>query len=403
MAKVLRDAASGVGKAATGTADRATGAAKSAGSTAKKTAEQASPGDLLRQSAQNLAGTLAQRAVSGLSGGVSGAAERLNEYAEGQGGNLLAALTGVEKLSEGASPMRAALSAGVSKVGQSFKDTVSSAKDALTGGGGKGGKGKKLKLANIVEHIDIGAEVELVYDQWTQFAEFPKFMKKLEQVEQVADEKLSWTGRVFWSRRIWESTILEQVPFERIVWRSKGAKGYIDGAVTFHELGPHFTRVLVVLEYHPQGVFEKTANIWRAAGRRCRLELKHFERYVMTEAVLSPDDVVGWHGEIRDGEVVEDDETARRREEEESAEDEGAEEETGEDEEAAEDEGEEENGGEEDELDEEEDEDEDGETEEDSAEDDTADEAEPEPVRRPGARRRTAAPRRSRERRGART
>jgi uncharacterized membrane protein len=398
MAKVLRDTASGVGKAATGTAGRATGAAKSAGSAARKTADQANPGDLLRQSVQNLAGTLAQRAVSGLSGGVSGAAGRLNDYAEGQGGgNLLAALTGVEKLSEGASPMRATMSAGMSKLGQSVKNTVSSAKDALTGGGGKGGKGKKLKLANIVEHIDIGAEVELVYDQWTQFAEFPKFTKKVEQVEQVADEKLSWTGRVFWSRRTWESTILEQVPFERIVWRSKGAKGYIDGAVTFHELGPKFTRVLVVLEYHPQGLFEKTANIWRAAGRRCRLELKHFERYVMTEAVLRPDDIVGWHGEIRDGEVVEDDETARRREQE-SAEDEGAEEDAGEGEESAE--GEEED--EEDEFDEDED-DEGGETGEDSAEEDGEDETESEPARRPGARRRAAAPRRSRERRGART
>lgn len=405
MAKVLRDTVSGVGKAATGTADRATGAAKSAGSTARKTAEQGSAGDLLRQSVQNLAGTLAQRAVSGLSGGVSNAAGRLNEYAEGQGGgNLLAALTGVEKLSEGASPMRAAMSAGMSKVGKSVKDTVSSAKDALTGGGGKGGKGKKLKLANIVEHIDIGAEVELVYDQWTQFAEFPKFTKKLEQVEQVSDEKLSWTGRVFWSRRTWESTILEQVPFERIVWRSKGAKGYIDGAVTFHELGPHFTRVLVVLEYHPQGFFEKTANIWRAAGRRCRLELKHFERYVMTEAVLRPDDIVGWHGEIRDGEVVEDDETARRREEEESAEDEGADEETGEGEEPAEGEEDHKEDGEEDESNElDEDEDEDGETEEDSAQEDAEDESEPEPARRPTARRRATAPRRSRERRGART
>ncbi|MEV0361945.1 SRPBCC family protein [Nocardia fusca] len=399
MAKVLRDTASGVGKAATGTAGRATGAAKSAGSAARKTADQANPGDLLRQSVQNLAGTLAQRAVSGLSGGVSGAAGRLNEYAEGQGGNLLAALTGVEKLSEGASPMRAAMSAGVSKLGHSVKDKVSSVKDAITGGGGKGGKGKKLKLANIVEHIDIGAEVELVYDQWTQFAEFPKFTKKVEQVEQVADEKLSWTGRVFWSRRTWESTILEQVPFERIVWRSKGAKGYIDGAVTFHELGPNFTRVLVVLEYHPQGLFEKTANIWRAAGRRCRLELKHFERYVMTEAVLRPDDIVGWHGEIRDGEVVEDDETARRREQE-SAEDEGAEEEAGEGEESAESEEEDE----EDELDEDEDEDDEGgETGEDSAEEDGEDETESEPARRRGARRRAAAPRRSRERRGART
>ncbi|MFE3230204.1 SRPBCC family protein, partial [Nocardia sp. NPDC059228] len=76
---------------------------------------------------------------------------------------------------------------------------------------------------------------------------------------------LSWTGKVFWSRRTWESTILEQVPFERIVWRSKGAKGYIDGAVSFHEITPDLTRILVVLEYHPGGVFEKTANLWRAA------------------------------------------------------------------------------------------------------------------------------------------
>ncbi|MFQ6226760.1 SRPBCC family protein [Nocardia sp. NPDC002869] len=411
MAKVLRDTVSGVGKAATGTADRATGAAKSAGSTARTTAEQGSPGDLLRQSVQNLAGTLAQRAVSGLSGGVSGAAGRLNEYAEGQGGgNLLAALTGVEKLSEGASPMRAVMSAGMSKLGKSVKDTVSSAKDAITGGGGKGGKGKKLKLANIVEHIDIGAEVELVYDQWTQFAEFPRFMKKVEQVEQVADEKLSWTGRVFWSRRIWESTILEQVPFERIIWRSKGAKGYIDGAVTFHELGPHFTRVLVVLEYHPQGVFEKTANIWRAAGRRCRLELKHFERYVMTEAVLRPDDIVGWHGEIRDGEVVEDDETARRREQEEAegedteGEGEGAEDEGAADEEPT-DEDEEDEEEDEEEADEDEERgDEEGGPDDEEAEDSTEDEdREARPSRRARTDRRAAAPRRSRTPRGART
>ncbi|MGW6331703.1 SRPBCC family protein [Nocardia rhamnosiphila] len=412
MAKVLRDTVSGVGKAATGTADRATGAAKSAGSTAKKTAEQGSPGDLLRQSVQNLAGTLAQRAVSSLSGGVSNAAGRLTEYAEGQGGgNLLAALTGVEKLSEGASPMRAAMSAGMSKLGKSVKDTVSSAKDAITGGGGKGRKGKKLKLTNIVEHIDIGAEVELVYDQWTQFAEFPSFMKKVEQVEQLADEKLSWTGRVFWSRRIWESTILEQVPFERIIWRSKGAKGYIDGAVTFHELGPHFTRVLVVLEYHPQGVIEKTANLWRAAGRRCRLELKLFERHVMTEAVLRPDDIVGWHGEIRDGEVVEDDETARRREQEEAEDREGEGEETEEEGEGAEDEGAaDEEPTDEDEEDEEEDEEADedeerGEEErgDEEAEDNTEDEdREARPSRRARTARRAAAPRRSRAQRGAR-
>ncbi|MGW6727016.1 SRPBCC family protein [Nocardia sp. NPDC055029] len=377
MTKTLRDTTAGVGKAATDTAGRATHAATRAGSTAQKTAQAATPTAMLQQSVQNLAGTLAERTVSGLSNRVSKTAGRLTEYGEGNGGNLLAAVTGVEKLAGGASPLRAAVSGSMSKLRHSVGETFEAAKESLTGGKGKGkGGGKKLKLTNIVEHIDVGVPIDLAYDQWTQFADFPKFTKKVEQVEQVADEKLSWTGKVFWSRRTWESTILEQVPFERIVWRSKGAKGYIDGAVTFHEITPGLTRILVVLEYHPQGLFEKTANLWRAAGRRCRLELKHFQRQVMLDAVLHSDDIVGWHGEIHDSEVVKDDETARR-EEEEDTEDDHADEETPEDEEAPEDE-------------------EPDETEEDEEEE------EPEPPRRrPAARRKSPVTRRARESRGA--
>jgi uncharacterized membrane protein len=380
MTKTLRDTTAGAGKAATGTVGRATKAATGAGSTTKKTAQQATPTGLLQQSVQNLAGNLADRAVSGLSDRVSKTAGRLNEYAEGSGGNLLAAVTGVEKLAGGASPFRAAISGGVSKLGHSVREKFEAAKESLTGGKGKGG-GKKQKLTNIVEHIDVGVSIDLAYDQWTQFADFPKFMKKVEQVEQVADEKLSWTGKVFWSRRTWESTILEQVPFERIVWRSKGAKGYIDGAVTFHEITSGLTRILVVLEYHPQGVFEKTANLWRAAGRRCRLELKNFERQVMTESVLHSDDIVGWHGEIHDNEVVKDDETARR-EEEQDTEDDRADDETSEDEEPDEDEEDEADEQAGDERDEDEDEEE---------------EREKPPRRRPAARRKSPVTRRSRE------
>lgn len=56
-----------------------------------------------------------------------------------------------------------------------------------------------------------------------------------------------------------------------------------------------------MVEYYPSGFFEKTGNIWRAQGRRLRLDLKHFMRYV----TLSDDeDLEGWRGEIRDGEVV---------------------------------------------------------------------------------------------------
>jgi hypothetical protein len=158
--------------------------------------------------------------------------------------------------------------------------------------------------------------VSVAYNQWTQFQDFSSFMKKVDGVEQSSEEKLTFKAQVFWSHRTWEATILEQVPDDRIVWRSKGEKGHVDGAVTFHELGPRLTRILVVLEYYPQGLFERTGNIWRAQGRRARLELKHFRRHVMTRTILDPDSVEGWRGEIRDGEVVKSHEDAIAEEQE---------------------------------------------------------------------------------------
>ncbi|AFM15553.1 putative integral membrane protein [Mycolicibacterium chubuense NBB4] len=274
------------------------GAPKDAGG-----AREATPSGPLQSSLQQLAGTVTNRAVSSLSDRLGGTTERLTDYAANGGGKgLLSAVTGLDDVT---SPVKSIAKKGLSTAGDKVKDTVSNAAGALFGGKGKGGGGKKLKVTNIVEHIDVGAPVDLVYRQWTEFSEWPKFMKKLEQVEQVSEEKLRWKAQVFWSHRSWESTIVEQVPNDRIVWRSKGDKGYVDGAITFHELAPNLTRVVVVLEYHPQGLFERTGNLWRAQGRRVRLELKHFQRNLMTQTLLHPDDVEGWLGEIHDGEVTE--------------------------------------------------------------------------------------------------
>jgi len=187
---------------------------------------------------------------------------------------------------------------------------------AVTGKGSKGGggKGKPLKVTNIVEQIDVGVPLRVAYDQWTRFTDFPSFMKKVEEVDQPEDTKVNWKAQIFFSHRNWESDIIEQVPDRRIVWQSKGPKGTVDGAVTFQELGSDLTRISLVLQYHPQGFFEHTGNLWRAPGRRARLELKHFVRHVMTEAVLHPDDIKGWRGEIHDGEVTKSPEEAEEQE-----------------------------------------------------------------------------------------
>jgi hypothetical protein len=265
--------------------------------------------DRLKAEAGGLVGALAQRAMSSVSDRVQSTTGRLTDYAEGDGGpGLMAAVTGAKSLAEGKSPGRSMLSAGWT----GLKEKVSG---AFGGGKGKGGGKQKLKLTNIVESIDVGVPLRLAYNQWTTYEDFPTFTKKVERAE-PSDEnkKVAWKAQIFWSHREWEATILDQRPDERIIWRSKGQKGHVDGAVTFHELAPNLTKVLVVLEYHPQGMFERTGNLWRAQGRRARLELKHFRRHVMAHAQLNPDDIEGWRGVIEDGEVVKDHETVLEEE-----------------------------------------------------------------------------------------
>jgi uncharacterized membrane protein len=269
------------------------------------------PTDALGDEFQRLLSALVGRAVSSASERVGGISDKLENLAGGDGAGAAAAGKAGEKLAEGESPAKAALSAtaeGIKSKAGGLKDKVS---EMFSGGGSSG---KKLKLTNIIEQIDIGAPIYVVYNQWTQFQDFSNFMKKVEGVEQKDDQKLEFKAQVFWSHRTWEATIVDQVPDERIVWKSSGPKGHVDGAVTFHELAPQLTRVLVVLEYHPQGLFERTGNLWRAQGRRARLELKHFRRHVMTQTMLHPDEVQGWRGEIHDGDVVTSDEEGRQQE-----------------------------------------------------------------------------------------
>ncbi|MBQ0888220.1 SRPBCC family protein [Streptomyces sp. RM72] len=184
--------------------------------------------------------------------------------------------------------------------------------DSESGGGGSKSGGGSVKATNIVETVDIGVPLRTVYDQWTQLQDFSGFTKGVQSVSPHDEVTSDWTAKIAFSTRSWKATVQEQVPDERIAWTSEGAKGSTKGVVTFHALAPRLTRVVVVVEYYPAGFFEKTGNLWRAQGRRLRLDLKHFARHV---TLTDGEDVEGWRGEIRDGEVVKSHEEALEEEE----------------------------------------------------------------------------------------
>ncbi|WP_330286699.1 SRPBCC family protein [Streptomyces sp. NBC_00576] len=270
--------------------------------------------DRLKAEVQEYLAAQAQRLLTGVGHRLGETTVKLNDIAAGNSpGFAKLALDGGRKLAEGKGPLRSAVEVGAGRA----KDSVVGAFKNLTGGKGKrkGGAGKKPTV--VIEFIDVGVPLRTAYDQWTQYQDFSTFAKGVKSANRADDTTSDWQLKVFWSNRSWKAHTTEQVPDDRISWTSEGAKGTTKGVASFHELAPNLTRVLLVVEYYPKGLFEKTGNIWRAQGRRTRLDLKNFARFITLKG--ETDD--GWRGEIRDGEVVRSHEDALAEEEE----DEGAE------------------------------------------------------------------------------
>ncbi|MFD9654750.1 SRPBCC family protein [Streptomyces mirabilis] len=198
-------------------------------------------------------------------------------------------------------------------VGEKAKGLKDNVMDKVKGifGGGRGGKSGSTKVMNIIEVLDVGVPIRVAYNYWTQYEEFSDFTKGVRSVSRNDETASDWKVKVGPSTRGWKATVQEQVPDDRIVWSSEGAKGTTHGCVSFHELTPDLTRIVLVVEYYPSGFFEKTGNLWRVQGRRLRLDFKNFQRYV----TFADEDVEGWRGEIRDGEVVRSHEEALEEEE----------------------------------------------------------------------------------------
>lgn len=155
----------------------------------------------------------------------------------------------------------------------------------LMGGGGDdddGGGGKKTRRLPIQRWVDVAVPAEKAYEAWTTFEEYPEFMHRVLDVKQEGDDKIHWQEKIWFSSREWDGEITDRRENERIAWKTVSGSQH-SGIVSFHTIGENLTRVMVTVDFVPQGMVEKMASGLRFVKRAVQADLARFKAYVEME------------------------------------------------------------------------------------------------------------------------
>jgi uncharacterized membrane protein len=128
--------------------------------------------------------------------------------------------------------------------------------------------------------IDVGADVQRVYDRWLDYESYPRFMAWVEDVAVVGYCRLRWKGRVCGVLSTWESDIVSRVEDTRVRWQA--ADGREMGEVTLEKLEAGETRVRYQLEFEAAAWGAGEAALERCMRERVRGDLRAFKALTET-------------------------------------------------------------------------------------------------------------------------
>ena len=149
-------------------------------------------------------------------------------------------------------------------------------------------------MVQIIETIDVDVPVRTAYDQWTQFETFPKFLDEVESITQLDDKHTHWKVKVGPVEREFDAEITEQNPDERVAWRSLDEPRQA-GVVTFHRLSPDTTKVMLQMDFEPEGVVEKVGDRLGVVTHRVKGDLERFKSFIEARG----SETGAWRGEVR--------------------------------------------------------------------------------------------------------
>jgi uncharacterized membrane protein len=135
--------------------------------------------------------------------------------------------------------------------------------------------------------------VSTAYNQWTQFESFPEFMEGVDRIEQTGDTMTHWVTSIGGVTREFDAKITEQHPDERVAWRTVD-EPHQAGVVTFHRLSEDTTKVMVQMDFEPDGLAEQAADKLGIVKHRVKGDLDRFKKFIESRGTESG----GWRGDV---------------------------------------------------------------------------------------------------------
>jgi uncharacterized membrane protein len=145
----------------------------------------------------------------------------------------------------------------------------------------------------VEESVEVNVPVRTAYDQWTQFETFPQFMEGVESVVQVDDTHLHWQAEIAGVSREWDAEITEQTPDQRIAWKATTGSENA-GVVTFHRIDDDTTKVMLQLDFEPEGLVEQAGDALGFVKRRATGDLGRFKEFIEARGT----ETGAWRGEV---------------------------------------------------------------------------------------------------------
>jgi uncharacterized membrane protein len=115
----------------------------------------------------------------------------------------------------------------------------------------------------------------------------------VKEIRQLDDTTTHWRAEVGGVEREFDAKITEQTPDERIAWTSTTEPEQA-GVVTFHRIGDGRTRIMLQMDYEPDGVKEKAGDALGFAKRQVKGDLERFKDLIESRSTESG----AWRGEV---------------------------------------------------------------------------------------------------------